>query len=79
VKSNREGLTWAEWRAAARVRSTPKTRAAWRRGEDPTEWRVGGGSPSSMLSAPGDASAFLLAGGIVAIAGIGVWALVKGA
>jgi hypothetical protein len=44
---NREGLTLAEWRAAAgesagaiAAAHGTSTRAAWERGEDPTEWRA---------------------------------------
>jgi hypothetical protein len=38
---NREGLTWDEWRAAARTGglTTAKLLAAWRAGEDPIEYR----------------------------------------
>lgn len=35
---NREGLTYGEWLAAARVPSTPGRAKAWRDGEDPTDW-----------------------------------------
>jgi hypothetical protein len=40
--TNREGLTWDEWRAAAGTGglTTAKLLAAWRAGEDPTEYRV---------------------------------------
>ena len=40
---NSEGLTWGEWLAASRPRSSAdlgELRKAWRRGEDPTEWAV---------------------------------------
>lgn len=49
---NKEGLTWAEWCAAAgiesRIASFSETsegqlaafHAAWQAGEDPTEWRA---------------------------------------
>lgn len=40
--TNREGLTWNEWRAAAGTGglTTAKLLAAWRAGEDPTEYRA---------------------------------------
>lgn len=43
-RTNREGLTWAEWSAATgrSVLSTPEYEA-WLAGEDPTEWRKGEG------------------------------------
>lgn len=43
---NLEGVTWNEWRAAARALTVPGSRnhkkyyEAWRHGEDPTEYRV---------------------------------------
>lgn len=37
-ETNGEGLTWEEWKAAARVSDAKEYRLAWRRGEDPTEW-----------------------------------------
>lgn len=52
--TNREGLTFEEWVCAAGVAAwrysytvdnksgyySPKVRAAWKAGEDPTEWRA---------------------------------------
>lgn len=46
MRVNREGLTWKEWHRAAvhachhsQVKTSEKTlRAAYRNGEDPTEW-----------------------------------------
>lgn len=39
LSTNREGLTWEEWRRVARVSSSTRgAHAAWARGEDPTEW-----------------------------------------
>jgi hypothetical protein len=41
LSTNREGLTWEEWRRAAAVKpGTPGAHAAWAKGEDPSEWRV---------------------------------------
>lgn len=43
LSTNREGLTWEEWRRAAAVSSSTRgAHAAWVRGEDPTEWRAAG-------------------------------------
>ncbi len=44
--TNREGLTWEEWRAAAEVAAGPprsglevaRRSLAWRHGVDPTDW-----------------------------------------
>lgn len=41
MRTNREGLTWSEWLAAARVKSSPLAFKAWQRGEEPTGWTVG--------------------------------------
>jgi hypothetical protein len=37
---NREGLTWVEWRLAAKFvgEEPPRSFTAWQNGEDPTEW-----------------------------------------
>lgn len=41
LSTNREGLTFEEWRRAAGVKQgTPGIHAAWAKGEDPTEWRA---------------------------------------
>lgn len=37
---NNEGLTLTEWLDAAGERNTLQTRTAWRRCEDPSEWRA---------------------------------------
>ena len=39
-EKNKEGLTWAEWSAAAGLPPTAEAAFAWRAGEDPTEWRA---------------------------------------
>lgn len=48
--SNSEGVTWLEWLAAAGLRGKPFDRSAaeaWKRGEDPTEWRATSSAPST--------------------------------
>jgi len=41
LSTNREGLTFEEWRRAAAVpASTPGVHAAWIKGEDPSDWRA---------------------------------------
>jgi len=41
LSTNREGLTFEEWRRAATVKSsTPGAHAAWAKGEDPSDWRA---------------------------------------
>lgn len=41
LSTNREGLTFEEWRrAAAAPKGTPGIHAAWAKGEDPSEWRA---------------------------------------
>lgn len=41
---NPEGLSWAEWSAAARSETMLASRA-WRAGEDPTEWAASAPGP----------------------------------
>jgi hypothetical protein len=40
--TNREGLSYNEWIAAANVKKSTSMRKAWMRGMDPTEYRARG-------------------------------------
>jgi hypothetical protein len=63
VPRNDEGLTYSEWLRAAAMSSTQKTFAAWKKGEDPTDWRAAGGAGENPMS--GTMKMGLIVGGTV--------------
>lgn len=77
---NPEGMTWTEWRRASRGKGdSMQAREAWRRGEDPTEWAADFGfTPRGRRrDEESHVGAYLLLGGCVLVAGVGLYAAVK--